>query len=52
MKGKRIVNDDDLTGQVLLESLADAANKLIKLTNERKIILSRLERIIEGEKND
>jgi hypothetical protein len=43
------MNDDDLTGQVLLESLADAANKLIKLTNERKVILSRLEKIIEGE---
>ena len=43
------MNDDDLTGQVLLESLADAANELIKLTDQRKVILSRLEKIIEGE---
>ena len=46
------MNDDDLTGQVLLDSLASAAKDLIKLTNERKVILSRLERLIEGEKND
>ena len=35
-----------------LESLIDSANELIRLADERKVILSRLERIIEGEKND
>jgi len=46
------VNDDDLTGQVLLDSLANAARDLIKLTDERKAILSRLEKIIDGDQND
>jgi hypothetical protein len=32
-----------------IDSLIDSANELIRLADERKVILSRLEKIIEGE---
>ena len=32
-----------------IENLIDSANELIRLADERKVILSRLEKIIEGE---
>jgi len=36
----------------MIESLIDSANELIRLADERKVILSRLERLIEGETNE
>ena len=46
------MNENNLTGQVLLDSLASAAQDLIKLTNERKVIISRLEKLIDGDQDD